>query len=378
MRGIARGHAATTVLIEGEAGIGKTRLLGTVAEVASERGMTVLRGAAHPLERTRPFGPLVDALGVPAGGALQFRAVEELIDRIERLTDAGPVLLGLDDLHWADSSTLLAVRWITRRLTEVPLLLVATLRPSPQAPELSQLLDDVAQSGAETIQLPALSAPDVATLVESELGLPPGPTLTDAVMRAGGNPLWVVELLRSLVAEGLLDRGDTHAETRSETLPGSIRQLVARRLAYLPAATVSALRNASVLGEAFSLTDMATVSGRRVPDLVDDLGPAFQAQLVADHRGVLVFRHQLVRDAIYGEIPESARTALHRDAARALADAGSPARPGRQSPRARFHRTGSGGRSRAPGRRARCLTPGTRRRRRASPACRGAAPRGTP
>ena len=324
VRGIARGHAATTVLIEGEAGIGKTRLLGTVAEVASERGMTVLRGAAHPLERTRPFGPLVDALGVPAGGALQFRAVEELIDRIERLTDAGPVLLGLDDLHWADSSTLLAVRWITRRLTEVPLLLVATLRPSPQAPELSQLLDDVAQSGAETIQLPALSAPDVAALVESELGLPPGPALTDAVMRAGGNPLWVVELLRSLVAEGLLDRGDTHAETRSETLPGSIRQLVARRLAYLPAATVSALRNASVLGEAFSLTDMATVTGRRVPDLVDDLGPAFQAQLVADHRGVLVFRHQLVRDAIYGEIPESARTALHRDAARALADAGSP------------------------------------------------------
>ena len=90
VRGIARGHAATTVLIEGEAGIGKTRLLGTVAEVASKSRMTVLRGAAHPLERTRPFGPLVDALGVPAGAALQFRAIEEIIDLVlRRLTDSG-------------------------------------------------------------------------------------------------------------------------------------------------------------------------------------------------------------------------------------------------------------------------------------------------
>jgi predicted ATPase len=119
VRGITRGHGATTVFIEGEAGIGKTRLL---------------------------------------GGAIQFRAVEELIDRIERLTDSGPVLLGLDDLHWADSSTLLAVRWITRRLTQVPLLLVATLRPSPHAAELSQLFDDVARAGVETIQLPTLSS----------------------------------------------------------------------------------------------------------------------------------------------------------------------------------------------------------------------------
>ncbi|MGZ6616374.1 MAG: helix-turn-helix transcriptional regulator [Solirubrobacteraceae bacterium] len=323
VRALAGGNAAT-VFVEGEAGIGKTRLLGTVAGAASASGVTVLRGTAHPLEQTRPFGPLVDALGVPAGRRLQFQAVEEIIDRIERLTDGGPVLLGLDDLHWADGSTLLAVLWMTRRLTEVPLLLVATLRPSPQAPELSQLLDDAERSGAGILRLPALSAPDVAALVESELGLPPGRTLTDVVGRAGGNPLWVVELLRSLAAEGLLDCTHTHAEMSGGVVPGSVRQLVVRRLAYLPASAVSALRTASVLGDAFSLNDMATITGRRVPDLVDDLGPAFQAQLVADHRGVLVFRHQLVRDAIYGEIPEAARLALHRDAARALSDVGAP------------------------------------------------------
>lgn len=66
------------------------------------------------------------------------------------------MFLALDDLHWADSSTLLAVRWMMRRLTEVPLLLVATLRPSPRVPDLGQLVDDALQSGARLVRLPAL------------------------------------------------------------------------------------------------------------------------------------------------------------------------------------------------------------------------------
>jgi predicted ATPase len=230
--GVVRDGSAVVVLLEGEAGIGKTRLLASVSDLALERDMTVFRGAAHPLERTRPFGPLVDALdlvpssgearragigrllmadevvraGMPLAGQLLFRAVEEIIDLIEVLSDGHPLLLALDDLHWADSSTLIVVRWVLRRLTEVPLLMVATLRPSPRASDLAQLVEEAVRSGARLVRLAPLDEDDVMALVQTELGLAPGPVLAEAVRRAGGNPLWVVELLRSLSAEKLLER----------------------------------------------------------------------------------------------------------------------------------------------------------------------------
>ena len=346
---VIKGSAAV-VLIEGEAGIGKTRLLVSLSGWARQRGVTVLRGAAHPLERTRPFGPLVDALdlrpastdtrraaigellvsaeavrvGMPAAGQLQFRAVEEMINLIEVLSDQGPVLVALDDLHWADGSTLLAFEWMLRRLTEVPVLLVATLRPSPRGSELTQLFDDALRLGATLIELKPLDQQHVVALVQSELGLAPGQALAAALQRAGGNPLWVVEVLRALSAEDMLDLSGDSAILAGSELPASLRQLVLRRLGFLPEKTVALLRIAALLGDEFSLRDMATVTGRRATDLVEELGEAFRAGLLADHRGVLVFRHQLVRDAVYEDIPEAARIALHREAAEALRSAGAP------------------------------------------------------
>jgi predicted ATPase len=283
--GVVRDGSAVVVLLEGEAGIGKTRLLASLSDLARERGMAVFRGAAHPLER--PFGPLVDALdlvpssgearragigrllmgdelvraGVPLAGQLQFRAVEEIIDLIEVLSDEHPLLLALDDLHWADSSTLIAVRWVLRRLTEVPLLMVATLRPSPRASDLAQLVEEAVRSGARLVRLAPLGEGDVMALVQTELGLAPGLALAEAVRGAGGNPLWVVELLRSLSAEKLLDLTGGEAVLSGTELPDSIRQLVLGRVGELPEKTVSALRIASLLGDEFSLRDLATVTG---------------------------------------------------------------------------------------------------------------------
>jgi len=348
VRGVTGGVAAT-VLVEGEAGIGKSRLLSSAIETACESGVTVFHGEAHPLERTRPFGALVEALDLrrgssdprraavgrllaaetaggtdsPPAGALQFRAVEEIID-LQVLSDKGPVFLALDDLHWADESTLLAFRWMTRQLTQVPLLLLATLRPSPRSPELDQLLADSVASGATLIGLQPLGRSDVAALVGAELGLPPGPKLAGLVDRAAGNRLWVVELLRSMSAEGAIEVNGTYAEVTEAELPGSLRQLLVRRLGYLPAETVAALRSASVLGDSFSLTDLSTITGRRAAELVEKLQPAFASGLLADSGGMLVFRHQLVCDAIYEDIPEAARVALHREASRVLAAAGAP------------------------------------------------------
>jgi predicted ATPase len=148
----------------------------------------------------------------PSAGALQFRVMEAIVDLVEGLSDQGPVLVALEDLHWADSSTLLALRWITRELTQVPLLLVATLRPAPRSLELGQFLDDCVESGATVIRLRALGSAEVVALVRAELGRPAGASLIELVARAGGNPLWVVELLRSMIAEGTIDLTGTTAE----------------------------------------------------------------------------------------------------------------------------------------------------------------------
>jgi hypothetical protein len=278
---------------------------------------------------------------MPVAGQLLFRAVEEIIDLLEVLSDERPLLLELDDLHWADGSTLTAVLWAVRRLTEIPLLLVGTLRPTPRDRDLGHLVEEAMRSGATLVRLAPLDEDDVMALVQAELGLAPGPALAEAVRGAGGNPLWVVELLRSLSAEKLLDLTGDQAVLSSSELPDSIRQLVLGRLGELPEKTVSALRIASLLGEEFALRDLATVTGRRVTDLVEELGEAFRAGLIADHRGKLVFRHQLVRDAVYEDIPEAARIALHREAAGVLAEGGAPLAQGRESPAApsdRFYR----------------------------------------
>jgi hypothetical protein len=86
--------------------------------------------------------------GMPVAGQLVFRAVEEIIDLLEVLSDERPLLLELDDLHWADGSTLTAVLWAPRRLTEIPLLLVGTLRPTPRDRDLAQLVEEAMRSGA--------------------------------------------------------------------------------------------------------------------------------------------------------------------------------------------------------------------------------------
>jgi DNA-binding CsgD family transcriptional regulator len=345
---VRRGSARCAV-IEGVAGIGKSALLGGLVEVATERGVAVVRGDARPLEAARPFGPLIDALGLRGGvgderragiarllaeggaaaaplgpGQLQVLVVEAIIDLLESISDRQPLLLAIDDVQWAEGATLLTLEWVMRRLTWAPAMLVMTVRPAPRSPDLARLLDDAARRDAAHVRLGPLMEDDVAALAEAQIGAPLGSSLSAAIDRTGGSPLWVVELLRSLESEGRIDRSSGVAELRPGGLPDSVRELVAARLAELPEQTVRALRSASLLGESFSLSEMALVAGRRVSDVVDDLGAAFAAGLVADHRGVLVFRHQLVRDAIYEAQPLAARTALHRAAADALAKAGGP------------------------------------------------------
>ncbi len=136
--------------------------------------------------------------------------------------------------------------------------------------------------------------------------------------------MWIVEILRALAAESLLKPTAGTAEVNRSALPDTVRQLVLRRLRVPPDATLAVLRTAAVLGNEFSVIDLATVTGVRALDLLTDLAPALAAACCTRTVPVLAFRHQLVHAAIHEAIPESVRAVLHRDTAHVLADAGAP------------------------------------------------------
>ncbi|HET9079030.1 MAG TPA: AAA family ATPase [Trebonia sp.] len=338
---------ASALAIEGEAGIGKTRLVQSVIDDARSRDMAVFCGQAHPFERTRPFGVVAAALdlsrrspdprragigallagqgaGAPtqAAGDIQYRVVEEIVDLVETSCAERPVLLVAEDIHWADSASLLAILSVVRQLPLAALLVVVTARPSPLPAEVVRLLDDLAAGGARTLQLQPLKSDDVAVLACHVLGASPGPALTAMLAKAGGNPLWAVAMLRSLAGEGMLRRAGDSVEATTSELPASLSDLVVRRLRHLPRATLELLRVTAVLGDAVSLRDVAAVARRPPAEVVGQLGDAFDAQLLDEAGDRVVFRHQLVHDAIYRHMPPPARRLLHREAAVALMAAG--------------------------------------------------------
>jgi len=345
VRQLSEGRASA-LAIEGEAGIGKTLLVQAIVDDARSRDVAVFCGQAHPFERTRPFGVVAAALdlsrrsmdprraaigallagqgaGAPrAAGGILYRVVEEIVDLVETSCAERPVLLVAEDIQWADSASLMAISSLVRQLPLAALLVVVTARPSPLSAEVLRLLDDLAAAGARTLRLQPLKSGDVAVLACHVLGAPPGPALTAMLAKAGGNPLWAVAMLRSLADEGTLRRAGDSVETTASELPVSLSDLVVRRLRDLPTATLELLRVTAVLGDAVSLRDVAAVTRRPPAEVAGQLSDAFDAQLLDEADDRVVFRHQLVHDAIYEHMPPSARRLLHREAAVALMAAG--------------------------------------------------------
>jgi DNA-binding CsgD family transcriptional regulator len=343
---VTAGRAAA-LTIEGEAGIGKTTLVRRLVEDARARGVTTFFGGAHPFERTRPFGVVAAALGlsrrsadpraasigqllagesadgsVPASEDVHHRVVEEIVDLVGTACAEQPVLLVAEDIHWADTASVRALSSVVRQLSLSPLLVAVTTRPSPLSAEAVRLLDDLASAGGSAVTLTPLDPDDIAALARQRLGASPGPDLTALLDKAGGNSLLAVALLRSLEDQGLLRRAGDVVEATSSELPASLSELVVRRLQHLSGDTRELLQVTAVLGDAVSLRDVAAVADRPPAEVVTQLGEAFDANLLDEDGDQVVFRHQLVHDAIYHRVPAPARRLLHREAAAALKAAG--------------------------------------------------------
>jgi DNA-binding CsgD family transcriptional regulator len=340
-------------LIEGEAGIGKTRLLDGALEDARVRGMQVAWGRAEELEQNRPFGLVAAAFGcerssadprraaiaellashagdrgsitVTSDPSLLFQAVDAFADLVEALALAGPLVIGLDDLQWADSSSLLALGAAVRRMAGLPVALLGCLRPLPDSADLDRLTRLLDKAGGRRICLAPLPAQAVHDLVADAVAAEPGPALLAEAAGAGGNPLFVTELVGALLQEGTIRVVGGRAEVTQASLPPTLRLTILRRLSFLPDETLQALRAASVLGSSFSLIDLATVTGGSVLELSVALADAARAGVVEDDGSRLRFRHDLIRDAIYQDLPGGVRLALHREAGQRLAAAGASA-----------------------------------------------------
>ncbi|MEV6522546.1 AAA family ATPase [Longispora sp. NPDC051575] len=329
-----RGRAT---LVEGELGIGKSTLVRAATRAAADRGCQVFWGAGDELGQALPLLPLLEALrvresadprraavvrtlrgefthGGTAGPAAA--AAEQVVALVEELC-AGPTVLVVDDLQWADETSLAVWERLARSVRQLPLLLVGVLRAGPRPGRLAALRRAVGPGS--TLRLGRLGEPSIVDLVGALAGGRPGAGLLGLAAGAAGNPLYLTELVGALSrGGGLAVDADGAVESTGEP-PTSLSAAIADRLDFLPEPVRGVLRAAALLGGDFAITDLAVVAGRPVADLVDALAEARAAGVLTES---LAFRHPLIRTALYEDLPAPVRAAWHLDAGRALAGAG--------------------------------------------------------
>jgi len=305
---------SSMLLVRGEAGIGKTRLLDRLSHRAAERRFAVLRGRATELESDVPFAAVVEALeplddvalATPASPAERWRLHRGLRERLDALPGGHPFALVLDDVHWADPATLELLEHLMRRPPERPHLLVAALRPGDVAERLLAIrpaaaldLGPLAREAAE---------PLLAGLVD--------PNERERMFtQSGGNPLLLEELARA----------GPGAEA-----PGGIVAAIGAERAALPAPARMLLDGAAIVGDPFDLDLAAAAGGLDADQALTGLDALVERGLVRpdDIPRRFVFRHPVVRSAVHAAVPAGEEIAAHVRAARALEAAGAalPAR----------------------------------------------------
>ncbi len=342
-RALTRAAAGRTTLIaiEGEAGIGKSSLLRQVALDAIAKGFTVLRADADDFQRSRTFGPIVDALSQLHPGELRDAVLEavataplnaaaavifgaaadqrhQVVDRlcvlVEHLAISAPLALVFDDLHWSDESTLLALRTVARRVEGYRLLIVVAGRPEPSTRAWATLLDQA----AEVVIPRLLTSADGQELLENRLSSRIGPNLRDLSEGTGGNPLLLDQLVRSLETADLHTADDGTVDVALTFVPATFSAAVLRSLLQLSPIATEIVRAASVLGTASELEVIAAMIGRSVGRLIPAVDEAVRAGLFSPSGSDVAFRHALVRNAVASSLPDVVRSSLHRQAAEVL------------------------------------------------------------
>jgi DNA-binding CsgD family transcriptional regulator/tetratricopeptide (TPR) repeat protein len=322
----------STVLVAGEAGIGKTRVVAELTDLAGNAGAVVLYGRCIELVGPGvPYFALLEALRSashsgrpswlvdgpdPAGlppADVQRRLFEELRGTLDTMAATAPLVLVVEDLHWADRSTLDAVSFLSRAIRDRRILLVATYRDDEVRPgdPLARLAVELVRAReAVAVHLPPLHPDELRRLLEAAAGRALPGDLTEAIIaRSGGNPFFAEELLAA-------------AERGEQALPGLLRDALLQRVAKVEPAGQAVLRVAAAFAGDVPYRLLAALIPAAEPELDVALRQAVEHGVLVPDRAAAAyrFRHALLAEAVYGTILPGEAERLHERLARALAE----------------------------------------------------------
>jgi DNA-binding NarL/FixJ family response regulator len=320
--GRAQRGTGGVLLVDGEPGIGKSLLLRNATDKAAEQGFSLAAGAADQLSQAIPFfalraalrgrfaGPATDDPDRDVPGAAVWW-ITQVRAHLEQRAAAAPVLVCLDDLHWAGPATLAALRTLPRDLKRYPVawLLARSSTPQRGADHLFDLLE---KDGAARLTLAPLDHDAVAAMLTDASGAPPEQALADLTRGAAGNPSLVAELIGGLRDDHAVQVRGGRAVLTSTRLPQRIHRLAQRRLDGLSKQARHLLVTAAVLGPAYPLEDAAEMLGETPATLLPAVEEAMDAAIMTAAEHAFTFRQPLLRRAVGEMIPRPARKALHR------------------------------------------------------------------
>ncbi len=344
------------VLVSGEAGIGKTTLVEWLAGEAEHDGCLVLRGGCYDLTTTPPYGPWVEALegyagdqqsrtssppfaldvtSRPDGQLSQSIVFTQVVDLLTAISSPQPLILVLEDFHWADEESVRLLRYVARHMATDRLFLVATYRSDEVNQEhplylVRPLL--IREAHGTRVELRRLDTPAIDHLIGDRyrLAVRDQERLITYLQHVGnGNPLYIDELLRALEDADVLRRkadGWSLAPLDTIYLPPLLRQMIDQRLSHLDPVTFDALAKAAIVGQDVPIELWRVLLGVTSDTLASVVEAAQRAHVLEElpNRTGLRFTHALIREAIYERIPLPRRRIWHRHTAEALISAPNP------------------------------------------------------
>ena len=314
-----RGRAA---LVLGEAGIGKTRLTEAFAAATAQAGIRVAWGRCTDAESPAywPWRQLLRALGGTTslgvttdgtgGRDVLFATVANELE--QAAAAVGPMVLVVDDIHWADPSSLALLRFVVSVLPDLPAVLVLTARDDPL--ELSTAAADLLRdlpSAVQRIPLGGLDSASTYALVQGLWGIAPAAFMSEVHQRTNGNPFFVQEVTNLRLLQG---------ERPGFAVPPGVGQVVGRRLARLSQAAHALLEVSSVIDDELDPELLALMTDRSPEEIGRMLDEAERARLLVRRDERLVFAHPLIRETLYEAQSHAARSELHAQVAEALAE----------------------------------------------------------